>query len=364
MLRICHIISGDLWAGAEVMVFHLLKGLKKYSNLKLSAILLNEGILAEKLRGLGIPVNIFDENKLSFFQLYKEIKKKINSDPPNIIHSHRYKENILSFLCSRNIKSVKLIATQHGLPEPYEGHKKLKNILTSGFNQFILKKYFHKFGVVSKDIEETFIGKYGFLKEKIKVIHNGIEIPKNINLKNDNQFVIGSAGRLFPVKDYPLMVNIAWEVLKQANNIQFKLAGEGPEYLRIRNLIEEFSLNGNFVLEGFMEDLTPFYHKLDIYLNTSLHEGIPISVLEAMSHGIPVIAPRVGGLKEIITDGVDGFLIESRNAKDFAQKCLQLYLDRNLRLKMGQAAREKIVNEFSLENMADQYHRLYEKVFA
>jgi len=363
MLKICHIISGDLWAGAEVMVFHLLKGLKKYNNLKLSAILLNEGILAEKLRGLEILVDIFDENKLSFFKLYKEIKKKINSDPPNIIHSHRYKENILSYLCSRNIRSVKLIATQHGLPEPYEGHKKLKNILTKGFNQFILKKYFYKFVVVSKDIEETLISQYGFLRKKIKVVHNGIEIPENSNLKNENQFVIGSAGRLFSVKDYPLMVNIAWEVLKHANHIQFKLAGEGPEYLKIKNLIEEYGLNGNFILEGFMEDLTPFYHKLDIYLNTSLHEGIPISVLEAMSHGIPVIAPKVGGLKEIITDGVDGFLIGSRNAKDFAEKCLQLYIDRNLRIRMGQAARGKIIKEFSLENMADQYHILYEKVF-
>jgi glycosyltransferase involved in cell wall biosynthesis len=84
-----------------------------------------------------------------------------------------------------------------------------------------------------------------------------------------------------------------------------------------------------------------------------------ISVLEAMAYGIPVVAPEMGGLMEILGNGVEGFLIEGRNPKDFAEKCIILYENDSLRKQMGLAAREKIIKEFSAEHMAQQYYSLY-----
>ena len=134
MLKVCHIISGDLWAGAEVMAYHLLKGLRPYGDLSITtAIVLNEGRLAEELRKQGITVNVVDESKSSFLNLFKIIKKILVQSPPDIIHSHRYKENFLAYLTSRSIHDIKLIVTQHGMPEVYGENSSLKQrLITKG----------------------------------------------------------------------------------------------------------------------------------------------------------------------------------------------------------------------------------------
>ena len=86
-----------------------------------------------------------------------------------------------------------------------------------------------------------------------------------------------------------------------------------------------------------------------------------MAILEAMAYGLPVIAPKVGGIVEIIEDGVDGFLVSGRNAEDFAEKCIVLQ-DGSLRAKMGQAARAKVEKTFSAMSMAQKYRKLYNEI--
>lgn len=363
MVKVCHIISGDLWAGAEVMAFNLLKGLLRYNDLELSVILLNEGRLAEEIRGLNIPVEVFDESKMSFFQIFLAIKKALNRGVPDIIHSHRYKENVLTYLVSKIKKGIKLIGTQHGITEVYDDNSDLKHQMISKLNFSVLSKCFQNIVAVSKDIQRTFINQYRFREDKIRIIHNGIEIPEDIpDRGRKNPFVIGSSGRLFPVKDYPLMIEIAREVSKKTNNIRFELAGDGPERLKIENLIKKNGLDGIFHLQGFVDDISSFYKGLDLYINTSIHEGIPMSVLEAMSYGVPVICPKVGGLTEILEDEGEGFLMNGRNPEEYAKKCITLFENDSLRRQMSLAARKRIIKEFSLEHMAQQYYNLYQDV--
>jgi len=89
-----------------------------------------------------------------------------------------------------------------------------------------------------------------------------------------------------------------------------------------------------------------------------------MSVLEALSHGLPVIAPEEGGIKEVVADGLQGFLIEGRDPKRFAQKCLAIYRDRNLKQRMGIASREKVALEYSIGRMAGKYYELYKKILS
>lgn len=96
-MRVCHIVSGDLWAGAEVMAWNLLKELQKFPDLEISAALLNDGRLARELRTRNLEVRVFDEAKLSFPRLLLAVRAFMREKSPHIIHSHRYKENILVF---------------------------------------------------------------------------------------------------------------------------------------------------------------------------------------------------------------------------------------------------------------------------
>jgi len=360
MVKICHIISGDLWAGVEVMAHSLLKGLKKHLDLELSVILLNEGRLADEMSRMGIAVDIIDEKRSSFYQIFNDVKKIIQKRRPTIIHSHRYKENILAYLVSRAIKETQLIETHHLLPDLTEDMKGPKISFLSWINIILLSRYFRYIVAVSGYIKEGLENDYKISKDKIRMIHNGIEIPRDIpDRRSSDTFIIGSAGRLVMQKDYPFMIEVAREVLKNTDKIRFELIGSGVEEGKIKALINKYNMEKEFLLRGTMNKVSDFYSGLSVYINTSLYEGLPLSVLEAMAYAVPVIAPSVSGLKETIEDGKQGYLISSHSAKDFAQRCLLLHEDRVLRNNMGLAARDKVIKEFSSERMVQQYYNLY-----
>ena len=361
-IKVLHLISGDLWAGAEVMAFNLIRSLSESSDLDISIILLNEGKLAEELRNCGLEVHVIDERSYSFWKIFRKALELINEKNPDIIHAHRYKENLLALFISKSCRRIKLIATQHGLPEITGANISLVAGLKSKLNFHILSRYFAKTVAVSNDIRNTLISRFGFADESIEVIHNGIHLPPSPSYPKllDRPFVIGSSGRLFPVKDYPLMVEIAHNIaLSGKANIRFELAGDGPERTQLENLIRRDGLQENFILKGHQDDMDSFYLGLNIYINTSVHEGIPMTILEAMAHGLPVIAPAVGGIGEIYSDGVEGFLIKGRDPQEFAVKCLQLFKDRAMRERMSKAARERAELAFSAEKMSASYYRIY-----
>jgi glycosyltransferase involved in cell wall biosynthesis len=363
MIRVCHIISGDLWAGVEVMSYHLLKCLKPQENLELSAILLNEGRLANEIRGLGIHVDVVDETQRNIFQIIGDVRKILTRRSIDIVHSHRYKENVLAFLASRYGNGIRLVGTQHGMPEILGTNRNWKYMLLHRLNIFLLLKSFSRVIAVSTDIQRIFMNYFGFPIGKIAVVHNGTDIPDELpSAKGKVIFVIGSMGRFFPVKDYILMVEIARQVSLVTDKIRFELAGDGPDRAKIEEAVEKHRLGHMFQLPGTVEDLPCFYRGIDLYLNTSRHEGIPMTVLEAMSYGIPVVAPNVGGLKEMLEDGKEGYLVDGRDPKEFSRRCLHLYENGTLRESMGALARERVEKEFSTASMAREYDLIYQEL--
>jgi glycosyltransferase involved in cell wall biosynthesis len=362
-LKICHLISGDLWAGAEVMAFHLLGGLSAQPKIDLFVILLNNGRLAVELKNSGISTLVLDENKRSFPEILRLAAKEVRKRTPHILHSHRYKENILSYLVSITLgERAALISTQHGMPELYDAHPNLLQRIKLYANYRLLASRFDKTIAVSSDIRESLERDYGIQEKRLETIRNGINVPevRDCFMARD-EFVIGSAGRFVPVKDYLFMVEVAKEVAAKTDKIRFELAGEGPMLNEIQGLINKYGLEKRFTLRGFIRDVDSFYPGLDVYLNTSLHEGIPMSVLEAMAYGVPPIAPRVGGLGEIVTNGVDGYLVDARDPGDYAERCVSLYSNEALRRNMARAAREKIIGQFSIDRMVNAYLDMYRR---
>jgi L-malate glycosyltransferase len=358
--RVCHLISGDLWAGAEVMASHLLKGLQRSGQIELTCILLNESRLAHELRKTGLNVLVLDESKLSFFQISQRIRHALSTSHPNILHAHRLKENLLAFIASKIFREMRLVSTQHGLPENHGSHL-LSAKIKQKANEWVLAKKYDLLVSVSDDIRKFYTKVPGMNAEKVTVIHNGIEIPSVVSKRvSDTPFLAGSSGRLFQVKDYQLMVRIAMDL--GLEGISFSLAGEGPERMKLEKFISDNHLTGKFELKGHVDDMSSFYSGIDLYLNTSIHEGIPVSILEAMAWGLPVVAPRVGGIPEIITDGEEGFLIDGREPRDFAEKIRLLCQDVELRRLMGAKARARVEQCFSVHAMTEGYLKIYHEL--
>lgn len=173
-MRICHLISGDLWAGAEVMAFNLLRELRKFPDLDLSVIIFNESRLAGELSAQKIAVWVLDEHRESFPRLVLKVRGFLRRHFPQVIHSHRYKENILGFLgkCRR----AKMVATQHGMPESGNSTRGLSSRLVARVNGYLLSRCFDRVVGVSSNIQEH-LRNCGARPDRLRVINNGIEIP-------------------------------------------------------------------------------------------------------------------------------------------------------------------------------------------
>lgn len=359
-IRVALLASGDLWAGAEVMVYHLVAGLFEKEDVDILVILMNRGKLANELGCLGVDVQIVDESERSLANSIGLIRKLIKGFKPNIIHSHRYKENLLAWFGSLGTSGCKLIATQHGMPEAM-GALTVKDRLRTNFFFRLLSTGFARTITVSEDMRWALVGRYGFSESDVNVIHNGITTPRFVIARSRGRMVVGSAGRLFPVKDFSLLVDVAKSVVRQNNTIDFVLAGDGPERLMLEKKVERYGLGERFKFLGQQDDINAFYRGIDLYINTSVHEGIPISLLEAMSYGLPAVVPMVGGFSEIVRNGIDAYLVESRDPDAFARRIFDL-MSPEKRAMMGCSARGRVIDSFSREAMTQKYYQLYKEL--
>jgi glycosyltransferase involved in cell wall biosynthesis len=288
------------------------------------------------------------------------MRKFFLRQPVHVIHSHRFKENILSAFATALIRDVRLVATQHGMPEFNTGGGSFRHRFLMRMNFFLLRHHFDRLVAVSEDIQKQFVDNLGLNPHRVCVIRNGIDLPDlSTNLSHQGPWRVGSAGRLFPVKDFPLFLEVAKMVSDRRDDVDFLIAGDGPEKVRLHQLIRKYRLEKKVTLLGHVTDMESFYRRIDLYLSTSVHEGIPMSVLEAMAQGIPVIVPRTGGFEEIVTDQRDGILVCDRRPGFFCDALSSVIADQRLFANLSRGAREKVVREFSAQIMAERYQAFY-----
>jgi len=362
---VLHICSGDLWAGAEVMVFNLLKELKKNKELRIIALVLNEGTLVSRLKSIEIETHVIPENIHNFPGLIMKAYSLLRYEGIGIIHSHRYKENLIALVLSKLLRIKCIVSTIHGMPETFShNHMQKKRFeWVARINYFILSKFYQHIIAVSIEIKNRLIKEFHFLGNKVHVIYNGVpEIPmlsNSTSLDGKLTFRIGTVGRLVSVKDFDIVIEIAAIIKNRIKNLQISILGDGPLRAELEKKIKDLNVTEIVELIPHKENPFSYYKGLDIYINTSKHEGIPLSILEAMMCSKPVVAPKVGGIPEIIEDGNSGLLVKSRKAEEFAKACLDLFANSTKRIMIGKNARSRVLSKFFVSQMAESYVNLY-----
>jgi L-malate glycosyltransferase len=364
-VKVLHIITGDLWAGAEVQASTLILALKEMHGIEEQVITFNEGMLTENLRRNGFTFTVVDESMHGIPALISTCMKEIASFMPDIVHTHGFKENFTCGIAAR-IKGAKVIRTHHG--KGMIGGK-LRYMLIEQINARFLADALIS---VSRDLE-NFLVASGLPPEKITVIHNGAEpidlpsIEKIQALKQefqipDNSRVIGTTGRLVPVKNHMLFLKAARIINEAMPGTRFVITGDGPLLAELKSYARSLGINHNVIFTGFRNDAKLIAGIFDIFALTSVHEGIPMVLLEAMSLGKPVVSTYVGGIPEIIENGTNGILVTPGDERSFATACLNVLSDETLRKRLLIQAERDIREKHSLAASVSKTYELYKKV--
>ncbi len=299
------------------------------------------------------------ERRLSVKDIIK-LKKFVKLKSIDIIHSHGKGAGAIGRFV-RLLVNKPLIYTFHGI------HLKCHNLNTRIIYliyEFLLGWIDSKKILVSKSEKKYAIKSKIYLGSKSLIINNGVsnkEIKEfeNLNCKNDQFFqfskiTILTVCRFVDQKNIKEILEIAFHL----SNIDFYIIGNGPLWKEINYLILKNNLK-NVFLPGEKKDIFKYFYSSDIYLSTSFYEGLPISILEAMSVGLPIIASDVIGNCDTILSGQSGYLYKLNDVKDAVLKIKKLSKSNNLRKKFGNAAFERQRYLFSKELMVKQYTNLY-----
>jgi L-malate glycosyltransferase len=372
---IIHIISGDLWAGAEAQVFYTLSNLKEENRVSFLVILFNDGILWKKLRDNNIETTVINEKKYNALIMLLMLTKTIYRFRPAIIHVHAFKEHILGQIANMlNMNRSIMIRTFHGMSEVPKGLTLVKHIKSRIIHMF--EKLFLSFGsnqyivAVSKDLQKFL--EQSFPKAKIAQIYNSIphfdkSVIRNNGIRNEygikgNTFWIGTTARLSEPKNLELLIDAGRELKLCGIDFSMSIFGEGPLKERLKDYIIQNNLQDHIKLEGFKENVHSIIASFDLFVLCSLHEGLPMSLLEAMSLEVPVVCTDVGGIKEVITHNHSGLLVPSNDRNALAEAINKIKHNKELREKLAINAKRVVEQVFCVENSNKKLIELYHTI--
>lgn len=369
--EICHLIAGDLWAGAEAMVFNMVSALHSHGSFRLHVVLLNEGILQKKISGLGVKTTIINEKSENFIQLCFSFFKIIIKTKPVIIHVHGYKETLIAGL-ARLIAlriSIPIVRTHHG--KGITDSTKLKHKIIEKVNSI----FFYNYAIaVSFDLQKYLLSLNYCKKDKSFVIHNFINpnytevvlnarerITCEFNIPED-AIIIGTLGRLVNIKGHINLINAAKNILASNANVYCLIAGDGPLYKNFSEYIKSLQMDKNIKLLGFRADSNVLLQALDVFILPSLHEGIPLVLLEALFYEKPVIASKVGGIPEVVTDKKDALLIPPADTSSLEEAIRLLINNNTLSNSLAKKGRETVISKFGNDHFTQQIKNVYNEV--
>lgn len=322
-------------------------------------------------------VKVFDLNKQDGlnFSWYVSLYRLLRQLKPDIVHTRNFSTlegQIVATLARINVR----VHGEHGRDiSDLEGKNRKYNLLRKSIRPLI-----HRFITVSKDLERWLINTIKVESSHIKQIYNGVDnlrfSPKSkinstaipINFNSGNTFVIGSVGRMAKVKDYLSLIRAFLLLIKQIpqakDHLRLLIVGDGESRAECMAMLRQADVENLVWLPGERTDVSELMQLFDVFVLPSLAEGISNTILEAMSSGLPVIATNVGGNVELVIDSQTGRLVPSNNPEAIAVAISEYYDHREMLAKHGQAARQLIEANFSINAMVSRYLDVYDELLS
>jgi glycosyltransferase involved in cell wall biosynthesis len=350
-LKILHIDPERGWGGGERQVLSLIEYLVDRGH-DCHLLCHPNGPLEQKARAKGFhtrPINVrneFDPRPAVFF------RGLVRKERYDIIHFHTKRAHALSLWLGRRSSFGKTVVTRR-MDYPLAGN---------WYNRYLYNRRTDGVVAISRKIADVLI-EAGVSSDRIRVIYSGIDArvfgPVSFREWSQRTLAIGTVAVLFKRKGHRYLLEAAASLKKRGLKLRYLFAGEGPERAELEKQVIQLSLDSEVSFQGFVADVPRFLTQVDIFALPSLYEGLGVAVLEAMAAGKPIVACGVGGIPELIQDGVTGSLVPPKNSEALAQAIAKLVRQQRVAEEMGRKAWMKVREAFSVETMGRENEALY-----
>lgn len=289
---------------------------------------------------------------------YRKISRLVKEHSIDLIHSHELAALLYGVPVAK-LYHIPIIHTKHGYKPNQEN--KIIRLLEKLFSRAVTQ-----YVCVSEELKPKIKNILKIREETLSVIYNGIESPNDIKSgpkSSNSEIIIGSVGRLNEAKNYSLLVDSFNEIQKKYPHCRLEIVGGGECEENLNTLVERLSLSKKVTIHGFKLDVEKYIERFDIFVLPSIREGLPISLLEAISRRKICIVSNAGGNTEIIKDGINGFIFESKNKRGLVKKLSKVIegLGSRESKRIQDNAWDTFQRKFSLNTMINNYQNLYEK---
>ncbi len=360
-ISILYLIYGFRIGGAERHLLDLCKGLDPRRFRTEIVYFHREEQFLEEFRKAGVPCTLFPAkgHELTFGEVWG-LSRLIRSRNPHVAHVHLYHASRYGGLAAFLGGVPRIVRTKHNVKEP--GRKPGKrDRLWEALLPWVLTRTVAVSRAVAAQIGST------------HVIYNGVDTdffrPEEIDpgrraaalaeFKIHGSPVLGIVGRLTRQKGHEVLLRAVADVAEEWPQMMLLIAGDGEERAHLERLADSLGLRKRVHFLGAMSNVREFLSVLDVFVHPSHWEGLGIAVLEAMAMALPVVATNIEGLAEIIDNDKDGLLVSPNDPGAVARAIKALLRDREMGLRLGRAARERVADAFSLHAMIRNYERMY-----
>jgi len=335
----------------------------------------------EQIEGLGKELkeqhillyrsNFLDKtNPYCLYKAKKTIETIVKKENIEIIHARGLRHLLPAYFASKQLPwKIAIIETEHT-----SAH------LSSKWKRFVVPYLLNRYVDLELSISNVFgndLISYGLNPSKVKTVHNAIDLEvfdcdqsrkysrvSKLKFLQMSDPLIVQVANLYPWKGYEYSIGAFAKVNKRYPETRLLIVGDGPLRGKLESLVVRLKLTDHVEFAGLVPNRCIPYilSHSDIFILSSLHEVLPRSILEAMAAGKPVIAPHIGGIPEMVNEGVTGYLIPPKDLNSLASKILELLKNKNLAERMGKAGRKLIEQKFEINTIAEELEKIYQEV--
>ena len=348
--------------GAEQVVIRLAAGLDRRKFAPVICCLNEPGPFAAKAREAGVEVVALRKRGPLDLRVLSKLVRLMRERRIQVVHTHLWGANLWGRLAARRAGVPVVIATEHNV----DTWKRPIHFLIDRW----LAPRTTALVAVSRQVRDFYESR-GVGRGRWQVVYNGIEAGepparrrgaayRSLGLVN-GQPVVGLVGRLVPAKAPSLFVQAVGQARRQMPGLKALIVGEGPLRAEVEAEVRRLGLEAHVVLTGLRTDVPELLAGMDALVFSSEREGLSMAMLEAMAAGVPVIATRVGGTPELIDSGVTGVLVPPNDVETLAKALVSVLTDVAKADALRHAARTRITQQFSLQQMIETHETLYQR---